>query len=106
MVTTPVATTLATALPEMEPNRQEATTAILAAPPRKRPINAIEMSVKKIMPPEYCSTAPNSTKAMTMVVATFSGRPRMPVSLAASVSAKRRQSVPMPSPGMRLAARP
>ena len=79
MVTMPVATTLATALPEIEPNRQEPSTAILAAPPRKRPISAIEMSVKNCMPPVLCSTCPNSTKAMTMVVATLIGRPRMPV---------------------------
>jgi hypothetical protein len=37
MVTTPTASALAAAMPEMLPNRLEATTAILAAPPRKRP---------------------------------------------------------------------
>src|SRR3990170_215298 len=47
MVITPVATTLATALPETEPNSAEPTTAIFAGPPRKRPMASIAMSVKK-----------------------------------------------------------
>ncbi len=99
MVTMPVATTLATALPEIEPNRQEPSTAILAAPPRNRPISAIEMSVKNCMPPVFCNTWPNSRKAMTMVIATLTGKPRMPVQLAASASDSLRQSVLSPEPG-------
>src|SRR6476646_1656473 len=51
MVTMPTASTLATALPEIIPNSAEPNTAILAAPPRKFPIAAIERSEKKSTPP-------------------------------------------------------
>ena len=42
---TPTEATLLTALPEIIPNRLDATTAILAAPPRRLPISADAMSV-------------------------------------------------------------
>ena len=51
MVTMPTASTLLTALPEIMPNSAEPTTAILAAPPRKRPMADIEISAKKSAPP-------------------------------------------------------
>jgi len=51
MVITPVVTTLDTALPEMEPNSAEPTTAIFALPPRDRPVAANAKSVKKAPPP-------------------------------------------------------
>ena len=79
----PVATTLATALPEIEPNRNEPSTAILAAPPRNRPIADIAMSVKKLMPPVPLRICPNKTKAITMVVATLIGSPSTPLVSAA-----------------------
>ena len=42
----PTATTLLTAAPEIMPNSAEPNTAILAAPPRKRPIADIARSAK------------------------------------------------------------
>ena len=66
-----------TALPEIMPNKQEAVIAILAEPPRYRPIKVSAMSVKKAEPPEANSRLPKNTKAMTMVAATITGRPSM-----------------------------
>ena len=61
MVMTPVDATLETALPEIEPNMAEAVTAILADPPRLRPISAAAISVKKSEPPDSSSNRPSST---------------------------------------------
>ncbi len=66
-----------TALPEIMPNRHEAVTAILAEPPRKRPIKVSAISVKNAEPPEANSRLPKNTKAITMVAATITGRPSM-----------------------------
>ncbi len=46
MVTMPTAMTLLTAAPEIMPNSAEPTTAILAAPPRNRPIDDMARSAK------------------------------------------------------------
>ena len=70
MVTTPVETTLDTALPEMEPNSAEATTAIFAEPPRVRPISAAARSVNHSEPPERyrsCPISMNSTTTMQQI---------------------------------------
>ncbi len=75
MVITPVEATLDTALPEMVPNRPDATTAILAAPPRVRPIMAIEMSVMNWPPPVFTSRLPRNTNATTTEMAIFMGAP-------------------------------
>ena len=80
---TPVAATLATALPEIEPKSADPTTAILAGPPRKRPMVSMAMSVKKREPPLVLRSWPKSRKAMTMVEATASGTPRMPLTSSA-----------------------
>ncbi len=56
MVTTPVVVTLEMALPEIEPNNAEATTATLAEPPRRRPMVAEAISVKNSPPPVLNST--------------------------------------------------
>ncbi len=58
MVTTPTASALAAAMPEMLPKRLDATTEILAAPPRKRPIRPSAKSLKKPEPPERARRAP------------------------------------------------
>ncbi len=79
MVTTPTASALAAAIPEIDPNKLDATTAIFAAPPRKRPINPSAKSLKKPEPPERASSWPISTKAMTMVAAISSTRPSKPL---------------------------
>ncbi len=79
MVTTPVATTLATALPEIEPMSPEPTTATLAGPPRMRPRPNSARSVKNAEPPVALSTWPKKTKTMTIVVATASGEPSTPL---------------------------
>ena len=84
MVTIPTASTLLTALPEIMPNNAEPTTAILAAPPRKRPMAAIEISAKKSAPPVRASTCPRMVNGMTTITATcriapmapFTSRPR------------------------------
>src|SRR4029434_907318 len=66
MVIVPSTTTLATALPLMVPNRLDETIAILAGPPRKRPINVREKSVKKAAPPTAQIVWPDQTKPKTM----------------------------------------
>ncbi|GIX14585.1 MAG: hypothetical protein KatS3mg118_2544 [Paracoccaceae bacterium] len=78
MVITPVVTTFDTTLPEIEPNSDEARIAILAAPPRKRPIRLSAMSVKKAPPPVRNSRLPNSTKQITTVATMRSGAPIRP----------------------------
>ncbi len=83
MVMTPVAATLATALPDTEPKKPEPTTAILAEPPRNRPMVSVAISVKKREPPLKLSSWPKNRKAMTMVVATASGRPSTPLTSSA-----------------------
>ncbi len=70
IVTMPTASTFDTALPEIIPNSAEPTTAILAAPPRKWPIAAIEMSAKKSAPPVRASTWPRIVNGMTISTAT------------------------------------
>jgi hypothetical protein len=79
MVTTPTARALAAAIPETLPNMLEPTTAILAAPPRKRPIRLMARSLKKPEPPERASSCPMKTNAITIVVAISSTRPRSPL---------------------------
>ena len=78
MVTTPTVATLATALPEIMPNRLLATIATFAEPPRNRPMIAIAKSVRNCPPPVRKSTWPKAMKANTMVEMTKVGMPRMP----------------------------
>ena len=75
MVTTPTVVALEMALPEMVPNRPEASTEILAAPPRRWPMVAMAMSVTNSPPPVLNSTWPMKMKITTTVVATLSGMP-------------------------------
>ena len=75
MVITPVEATLETAEPEIEPNSPEATTAILAEPPRDRPMRAAARSVNHSDAPVWSRSWPiqmNSTTVSTMIL---SGRP-------------------------------
>ena len=58
MVKTPVETTLATAVPDREPNRAEAATAAWAGPPAKRPVAAMAMRNSTAPAPDCCNTAP------------------------------------------------
>ena len=55
---TPVDATLDTALPEIEPNMADATTAILAEPPRVRPMRAAASWVNHSEPPVRISNWP------------------------------------------------
>ena len=75
----PTASTLLTALPEIMPNSAEPTTAILAAPPRKRPMADIEISAKKSAPPVRASTWPRIVKGMTTITATCRMEPIAPL---------------------------
>ena len=74
MVTMPTASTFDTALPEIIPNSAEPTTAILAEPPRKRPMAAIAMSEKKSAPPVRASTWPRIVNGITISTATAGSR--------------------------------
>ena len=65
-----------TALPEIEPNIPEATTAIFAEPPRERPIIAAAKSVKKSEPPDLSKTCPRNIKITTTVNMIIRGVPR------------------------------
>ena len=58
MVMTPVDATLDTALPEIEPNMADATTAILAEPPRVRPMRVAASWVNHSEPPARISNWP------------------------------------------------
>ena len=77
MVMTPTVATLLTALPEIMPNRLDATTAILAAPPRRRPINAEAMSVNHSEAPDLSRSWPKNTNMMTMVQMIVIGMPNI-----------------------------
>ena len=79
IVTTPVAKMLDTTMPLMEPKSEEAKMEILAAPPRKRPIRPIEISLKKLAPPDEASSCPKNTKGMTTVTPINSTRPNSPL---------------------------
>ena len=79
MVMMPVDVTLATTLPEIDPKKPEASTAIFAAPPRCRPVSDFARSVKNSPPPVTNSNCPISMKAMTMVPTTASGVPNRAV---------------------------
>ena len=76
IVMTPVVTTLETVLPEIEPNREDAETEILAGPPRKRPMRTVANSVKKAEPPDLKRICPKRTKATTMLVTIRMGVPK------------------------------
>ena len=74
MVTMPTASTFDTALPEIIPNSAEPTTAILAAPPRKRPMADMAMSEKNSAPPVRASTWPRIVNGITISTATAGSR--------------------------------
>ena len=65
MVNDPVATTLATELPLIDPNRPLEMTATLAGPPLVCPAIALAMSIIASPMPVLTSRAPNSTKITT-----------------------------------------
>ena len=67
MVKAPVAMVLATDDPEMEPNSAEVTVAILAGPPRQRPVRAVASSTKNAPAPLFSKKAPNIMKGKTKV---------------------------------------
>ena len=73
----PTASTFDTALPEIMPNSAEPTTAILAEPPRKRPIAAMATSEKKSAPPVRASTCPMMVNGITISTATARMAPIM-----------------------------
>ena len=70
MVIAPVPTTLATALPLMEPNSALPKMAIFAGPPRSLPKPLLASSRKNSLPPSDSSNCPNSRKMNTWWVDT------------------------------------
>ena len=58
IVNVPVATTLATELPEIDPKNALARTATFAGPPVHLPVAAHAMSMKKSPAPDFCRNAP------------------------------------------------
>ena len=78
MVMAPVVTVLAIDEPEIDPMAQEATTAALAGPPRKRPINAKDRLMRYSPAPVRSRKAPKSTKRKTKVADTRRGTPHRP----------------------------
>ncbi len=79
IVMTPVARMLETTMPLIDPKSDDASTEIFAAPPRKRPISASEMSLKKLAPPEEDRSCPKKTKGMTTVTPISSTSPNRPL---------------------------
>jgi len=69
--------TFETMLPEIDPNKDEPTMAILAGPPRYFPINAIAIPVKKVEPPALRSTWPKKTYTTTTVAMILIAMPRI-----------------------------
>src|SRR3546814_12195564 len=67
IVKEPVVTTLATDEPEIEPNKAEVITAILAGPPRQRPATAVPRFMKKPPAPDRSRKAPKIMKGKTKV---------------------------------------
>ena len=61
----PSTMTLATALPEIVPNRLELTTATLPGPPAVWPVRAIEKSMNSCPVPVRSIALPNNTKIST-----------------------------------------
>ncbi len=78
IVRLPVVTTLATALPESEPMMALAMAAVLAVPPRVRPVMRDESPIRSSPPPAASSTAPKSTNRYTKSAETPSGTPQIP----------------------------
>ena len=78
MVTAPVVAALAEGEPEMVPKNADASTAVLAAPPRVQPAMAMASSLNHSPTPAFCSRWANMRNTMTMVEATPSGTPKMP----------------------------
>ncbi len=78
MVNVPVLYTLATALPEMEPNSAEAKIETLAGPPLERRVSTQARSRKTCPNPARWRKHPNMTKAKIMVEDTASGMPYSP----------------------------
>ncbi len=70
---TPVVATFDTAEPEMDPKSAEPTMAILALPPRVRPVAAMARSVKKAPPPAAKRSWPKKTNRSTVIVPTAKG---------------------------------
>src|SRR3546814_10134552 len=67
IVKEPVVTTLATDEPEIEPNKAEVITAILAGPPRQRPAAAVPRFMKKPPAPDRTRKAPKIMKGKKKV---------------------------------------
>jgi len=65
MVIGPSTMTLATALPEMVPNRLELTTDTLPGPPAVWPVIASAKSMNNLPMPDFSMKLPNNTKTIT-----------------------------------------
>ena len=70
--------TLATALPEIIPKREDATTATFAGPPLNLPMTAVANSLNSLLIPTVVIVWPKKTKIRTMVTATSRAVPKIP----------------------------
>src|SRR5688500_20034397 len=70
MVNQPSTMTLATAEPEIVPNRLEETTATLPGPPRAPPAIALAKFMKNWPAPDFSRNVPETMNRMTQVAAT------------------------------------
>ncbi len=74
----PSTMTLATALPEIVPNRLELTTDTLPGPPAVCPVSAMAKSMNNCPTPVRSMKLPNTTKMITNDADTASACPNMP----------------------------
>src|SRR5699024_390910 len=85
MVTAPTDAALAEAEPDTEPNRAEASTPTLPAPPRRRPAAAAAILRKPWPASPAFNTAPMMTNMATTLTDTPVSEPQMPPSVMVSV---------------------
>ena len=81
MVSDPVVTVFAIALPEIDPIAADAITLALAGPPRYFPATAKDRSIINLPAPVTCRNAPNNTKLKTAPAAIPIGAPNNPALL-------------------------
>lgn len=74
----PVVAAFATGDPDSIPIKALAKIAVLAGPPRKRPVNENDISINHFPPPSFSRNDPNKTKMMINVAEIPIGTPKIP----------------------------